>query len=392
MSPLPALFLDRRRLSLASLWQIPRQFLSIPYSPGLRVTRRKRWNLWLSRYETLALSERLRSFPTMLTVEATNTCDLRCPGCHVGVGDAGRERGSMPLDLYRALLRELGEYLFWIEFSSWGEPLLAENIHIMIRDAVRQGISTLVSTNLNTPLDNKSAERLVSSRAHIVHVAISGVRPETHAKYRVGGNLTTVVQNCLQIAEAKKRIGSQTPQLWWDYLAFDYNEDEIDSARGLAEELGIQFALRHGWVVGQDWTPRTPALTARLPYSATPCPFLWQRALVNVDGGVGPCRGAFAAADDMGRVVASGATGSSSFREIWNGAAFREARKLFRSRNAGLNEAKRICTDCPIRIEFLDYVDHHRAGRPPESFESKRSVNETFNYFWNWNRRRLRDN
>ena len=386
------MLLDRRQRSLAGLWQIARQFLSIPITPGLRVTRRKRWNLWLSRYETLALSERLRSFPTMLTVEATNTCDLRCRCCHVGVGDVGRERGSMPLELYRALLRELGDYLFWIEFSSWGEPLLAEDIHTMIREAVRQGISTLVSTNLNTPLDNDSAERFVSSRAHILHVAISGVRPETHARYRVGGNLTTVVQNCRLIGEAKKRIGSWTPHLRWEYLAFDYNEDEIDSARALAEELGIGFELRHGWVVGPDWTPRNAALTARPPYAPTPCTFLWQRAVVNGDGGVGPCRGSFAAADDMGRVAAPGEAGSSSFREIWNGAAFREARRLFRSRNVGLEKEKRICTECPVRMDFLDYVDHHDAGRPGESFERKSSENGTFNYLWDWNRRRLRGN
>ena len=389
MRPLPALFLDRRKLSLASLWQIPQLFLSIPGGPGLRLTRRKRWNLWLSRFEMLVLSERLRSFPTMLTVEATNRCDLRCPGCHTGVGDVGRETGSMPLELYRAVLRELGDYLFWIEFSNWGEPLLAENLYTMIREAVRQGISTLVSTNLDAPLDHDGAERLVSSRLHVLQVPIAGARAETHAKYRVGGNLATVIENCRMLAEAKKRIGSETPYVRWEYLAFDFNEDEIDMARALAAEREIQFWLTRGGIVGRDWTPRNAALKTPSPYFPMPCAFLWQRAVVNGDGGISPCRQSFAAADDMGRMATHGRTGSSSFREVWNGAAFQTARRLFRGRNIGAERDPRICTDCSVRVDFVNYVDHHDAGHPAESFRRKRQDHENFNYFWDWNRKRL---
>ena len=392
MRLLPELFIDRRYDSRWSYWKHLRRVLArLPYSPGVRLTKKRHLNLWLSRYEMLTLSERVWSYPIRLNVEPINACNLRCPGCFTGVRDVGRSRGPMSLDLYRRLLAELGDYLFLVDFHNWAEGLLAKNIYTMIREAVAYGISTGTSTNLSFPYDEARAEQLVSSGLHVLGVSIDGAEQETYEKYRVGGNLNTVLENCRRIAAVKRKLGSETPHLIWGFHAFSHNEQDVPRARALAEEIGMEFAICKGWVVGPDWAPSVlPELDHQAQWYPMPCDFLWQRAVVNHDGGVAPCCATFALSDDMGRIaVTAEEIGSRSFREVWNGERFREARRLFRSKQEKPTGRENICTDCPVRLNFVEYQEHHEAGLPFESFQLIGKPNESFNYFWDWTKAQL---
>src|SRR5512134_2551236 len=113
--------------------------LDVPRYPGLRLTPKRLANLYLSRYETLRLKTKLRSYPIKLTVEPSNLCNLRCPACFTGDGQVGRKSGAMPLPIYRKLLAEIGDYLFQIEFTNWGEPLLSKDFCTMVTEASRRG-------------------------------------------------------------------------------------------------------------------------------------------------------------------------------------------------------------------------------------------------------------
>jgi hypothetical protein len=62
-------------------------------------------------------------FPTILQVEPTSRCNLRCKLCPVGTG-LGRPVGDMDLPMFRRIIDELGEYLLLIMFWDWGEPFL----------------------------------------------------------------------------------------------------------------------------------------------------------------------------------------------------------------------------------------------------------------------------
>jgi hypothetical protein len=387
----PELFLDRRSDSRWSYWRYLRQVLTRhPYSPGVRLTKKRLLNLWLSRYEMLTVSERVWSLPIRLNVEPINACNLRCPGCHTGVRDVGRSGGVMSPDLYRRLLAELGEYLFLVDFHNWAEGLLSKNIDTMIREAVAYGIATSTSTNLSFPFNEARAERLVSSGLHVLGVSIDGAQQETYEKYRRGGDLDLVLENCRRIAAVKRRLGSDTPHLIWGFHAFSHNEHDVPHARALAKEIGMEFAVCKGWVVGPDWVPTVlPELDYQAKWFPMPCDFLWQRAVVNNDGGVAPCCATFARSDDMGRItITPEELGSRTFREVWNGERFREARRLFRGKRekpAGRN----VCTACPVRLNFVEYLEHHGAGLPYESFQPMAKPNEGFNYFWNWTKAQL---
>jgi hypothetical protein len=127
-----------------------RTLLKPPPYPGVKLTPKRMTNLWRSRIEGMLGRAKLRSLPIRLTVEAANACNLSCPACFTGLGETnGRRKSLMTLELYRRLLDELGDYLFEMEFYSWGEPLLSKFIFEMIGDATAGGISTTISSNFS---------------------------------------------------------------------------------------------------------------------------------------------------------------------------------------------------------------------------------------------------
>ena len=105
---------------------------------------------------------------------------------------------------------------------------------------------------------------------------------------------------------------------------------------------------------------------------------------MNNDGGVAPCCGAFYREDDMGKLSLGGGDGGAKrFRDVWNNAHFREARRLYKRRADATDEARtRICYDCPSTVLWEQWQAHLDAGRPPGDFRSNASFNDGFNYFW----------
>jgi MoaA/NifB/PqqE/SkfB family radical SAM enzyme len=370
---MPLNFLRRLKPSLA-LYDVP-EFFRLPHHPGTRMTLKRRLNLYLVKLQRMRGHTKLRGHPTVLTIEAANVCNLACPYCFTGAGEEGRRRGHFPLPLYQRLIDELGDYLLEVELHNWGEPLLNKNIPELIRIAHNRGISTILSTNFSFPFDAARAEAIVSAGLSQMGVSIDGVTQETYEKYRVKGRLDTVLQNVKRVIEAKRALGSPTPRLIWEFHVFEHNKHEVEQARAMARELGMDIDVSKGWVAGPEWDPDGPIKFFMAP-TMDRCGFLWQRAVVNADGGVSPCCGAFYQEDDFGSV------GEMSFKEVWNNERFQEARRLFRSRQGSEAGRSLICYECPETLNWEDYLQHLAEGGDRFAFKSRFTTNDGFNFFF----------
>lgn len=357
---------------LAAAFPLPTlQALTVVVDPaGTRWTPRRRLNLALARWEYGRGRRRLWSYPLKLTVEAAGACNLRCPACFTGAGEVGRRRSSMPLDLFERLMAELGPYLLQVELCSWGEPLLCTHLPDLVAAASRRGVSTSLATNLSVPFDAGRAEALVGAGLQVLGASIDGATQPVYERYRVGGDLERVLRNCRLVQEAKARLGSASPRLVWCFHVFPHNEQEVEAARAMARELGMEFAATRGWLAGPEWdvTGRWPTFASTRPMR---CGSLWHHAVVLNDGGVATCGGAFFRADDVGQVA-------GSFRQVWNGEPMRRARGLYRAR-AGRPS---ICLDCPATVNWEKWTDHRAAGGSAATFTPSYAGNEGFNYFW----------
>jgi organic radical activating enzyme len=360
-----------------------RWFLEPPPWTGYRLTARRLFNLYLNRWEHRRRRIRLRSLPIKLIIEPINACNLRCPYCFTGAGLRGRPRSAMPLALYRRLLDEIGDALLELEAFNWGEPLLNPDTYAMIADATARGISTTLNTNLSLPFDAEKAERLVSSGLTVLSVSIDGARQETYERYRVRGHLATVLRNCELVVAAKRRLGSATPRVNWEFHAFPHNVDDYEEVVARAAALGMHLLAFKGAVPGPEWDPGGPWRFCAQPLPL-PCTSLWAVAVVHNDGGVAPCNGTFYSEDDLGQLALEpGSPGAPTFREVWNGPRYQAARRFFHARSGTPEERQLVCFDCPNTTLYERWRRHEAAGGRPEAFDVGFTTNDGWNYFWN---------
>lgn len=367
----------------AGQWAWLRRLFAPPPFAGYRPTPRRLANLWLNRVEQHWTRTRLWSQPYKLIIEPINACNLRCPGCFTGAGGRGRSHSAMPLALYDALLRELGGSLFEVEAFNWGEPLLSPHIYDMIASATARGIATKVNTNFSLPFDAPRAERLVRSGLTTLTVSIDGARQATYERYRVRGDLQTVLANCRLVAAAKRRLGSPTPALNWEFHVFPHNVDDYRAVGALAAELGMNLLVFKGAVPGDDWDAHGEWKFCVDP-QPMPCVSLWAVAVVNNDGGVAPCNGTFYREDDMGTLgLRPEDVAANGFAAVWNGPRFRTARGFYARRDGTPAERAHVCFDCPQTRGHEDWTRHIAAGGAPGTFKLGYTTNDAWNYFWN---------
>jgi quercetin dioxygenase-like cupin family protein len=148
-------------------------------------------------------------------------------------------------------------------------------------------------------------EALVRYGFRSITCSIDGATEETYQKYRVNGSLAKVLGNIRKLNSIKERYESALPALRWQFIVFGHNEHEIDRARELAEELGMDFSLKLSWdsefspVRDQAKVKRELGAASRQEYSRLfgsdyrhfICHELWSFPQINWDGRVlGCCR------------------------------------------------------------------------------------------------------
>lgn len=361
-------------------------FLKPPAYPGLRLTPTRLVNLYRSRWERRRIQTRLASYPTLLTIEPTNVCNLRCPECFTGAGEVGRERSMLEMAFYTRVLDELGGRLLQLELYNWGEPLLHKQVYEMLRMASDRGISTIISTNFSVPFDADKAERLVSSGLATLGVSLDGATQDVYAQYRRRGDIATVLDNVRLINKAKRKLGRTNPIVVWEYHLFPHNLHEVEEARALAADLGMTFAVSKGWVSGPDWDP-AGAYNGQFVTNPGPCSFLWEHAVIHNDGGVAPCCATFYREDDYGAMRSEPAVTRSeldgrTFREVWNNERFVKSREMFVSRDTAAGAKDLVCYDCPITVNWDRLKAHMKAGGTRATFENQYAFNDGWNYFF----------
>ena len=96
------------------------------------------------------------------------------------------------------------------------------------------------STN-GLALTEARARQLVHSGIDEVTFSIDGAYPESYARYRQRGRLDVALDTMRTMTQEKRRAGRDLPFINWRYILFIWNDstDEMDRARSLAEELGV---------------------------------------------------------------------------------------------------------------------------------------------------------
>jgi len=272
-------------------------------------------------------------------IDTTNICQLKCPLCHTGLGTVHRDKGTMHFDTYTKIIDQIKDYCVWLSLYSWGEPFLNRRIHEFVAYAHQKRIATIMSTNLNKPLTPKMAEDIIKSGLDVMIISLDGVTQEVYEKYRVGGRLDRVLDNIRLLVQTKRDLGYSTPHLEWQFIVMRQNEHQMEEARQLANEMGLNSVIfkkvdfPHGMNDNEEaerWLPRdNPDYLREDPFfkpykeDGHRCWRLWRSAVVNWDGGLAPCCYLTDKSEDFGE------TTENSLKEIWNNDSYTTARGLF---------------------------------------------------------------
>lgn len=188
-------------------------------------------------------------YPTFLTIEPSNICQLACPQCPVGIakkhttGDAGVSLHTPFPDYPLSLLADCFRYAHTIQFYFQGEPLLNPRLPELIHEAAQQGLYTIVSTNAQS-LDREMARRLITSGLHRIIISMDGLSQASYEAYRQGGSVEKTkaairyLREEREIARRQRLISGDYPIIELQCLLLRSNEQEQSLMRKTYRLLG----------------------------------------------------------------------------------------------------------------------------------------------------------
>lgn len=298
--------------------------------------------------------------PFVLMVEPTNFCNLKCPLCPSGNGEMTRPRGTMELERFEKVLKEQSDHLLLLMLWNQGEPFINKHLTDMIRMATAHNVPTLTSTNVHYIKTPEIAEDIVDSGLSEIIVSLDGVTEESYVKYRVGGNFDRVLDGIRLLVEAKKKLGATHPVVHLQFIIMKHNEHEIEAARKLSRELGVdRLSLKTAQVYTEDeaqtflptdeslsrYDYGTEKLSTKSKISNT-CRHLWYSTVINWDGAVSPC-----CFDKDVHYGLGHAGNEQTFDDVWTGEKYTTFRNDILKDRASVP----ICNNCSEGIKGLFY-------------------------------------
>lgn len=277
-----------------------------------------------------------------INIELTSRCNYVCVGCPTH--DLLRGKGSMEVELYKAIFDEAGKDLERVFLWGYGEPLLHPGITDLLRYSENFSTKKVMSTTGWRLEDLQDLEALTTLDELII--SINGISQEVYAQHQANGDLSKVIRGLEKvfpiISDSKTRFIMQI-------IAHKGNLDEILEAEEFAERYGFDMLVIKSFNVmdkkqetfdkfvplgtpfsryqkGLDDVPRKPQS------GVYPCE---EWMVINWDGSVNPCCWDYKGRYNFGNVREVGVYG------VWNNLVASRYRNQIRQR-----KFLDICVDC----------------------------------------------
>jgi hypothetical protein len=317
------------------------------------VTPRRLANMALVQLEMKMGRTRLWSRPYQLCIDVTNKCNLGCPYCPTGRKDpTERGKGNISYETFCEIVDELAPTVRTLELFNWGEPFFNPELPRLIEYATRKRIVTLISSNLSFKLKDETVRDIVAAGLTALTGAIDGAEQKMYEVYRRGGKFSYAVENLRKFVAARRQLGVEYPRLCWQFLVFRHNEHQIEDARRIAADVGVDnFAVVGGLYEDPSWAPEGDYNFNYLEMHPNRCTWLWNKAVFHWDGGMASCCMGFAKHDDFDQWR------PGSFGRLWNNDKFVAARRIWTEPASPLPEGH-YCVDCD-KVRFYRGLPLH---------------------------------
>jgi radical SAM protein with 4Fe4S-binding SPASM domain len=179
--------------------------------------------------------------PTYAQLEPVGQCNLRCQMCAIQFRDDGPPYGALAFMPFERFIQALDALpgLQELHLQGLGEPMMHPRFFEMVALATARGIR--VTTNSNaTLLNQRRAERCVTSGLDCLHVSLDGATAATYERIRVRAHFDRVTANVERLLAARERLGSTTPRLRLVMVIMRQNLDELPALVRLAHRWQVE--------------------------------------------------------------------------------------------------------------------------------------------------------
>ncbi|MCI0495860.1 radical SAM protein [candidate division KSB1 bacterium] len=274
--------------------------------------------------------------PPIVTIEPTVRCNLRCPQCITGMGKIHREQDDLNLDIFKQIMEEIGDRIWYLLLFNQGEPLLHPDFLEFIRLAKQKRIYVTTSTNGHFFEDENFVTKFIASGIDTVIISLDGADSETYSSYRQGGDFQRVLQGIKKLVSIRRKLKSKTPKIFIQCLVTRKNEHQFDHIKKLAEELGVDQLLVKTFQLeslktGSDFLPtRIESRRYHIHQEKITiknqrhkgCARLWYSSVILSDGRIVPCCFDKNGSYEIGRIDQS-----TSFQKNWHSKAYHKFRE-----------------------------------------------------------------
>ncbi len=292
-------------------------------------------------------------YPPIVNIEPTNICNLRCPLCITGSMQMKRPYGRMDFSHFKKFIDQVADKIIYITLYHQGEPYLHKQFNDMVSYAKSKGVYVATSTNAHFFTPELSAA-VVDSGLDSMIISLDGVTRESYAKYRVLGQLDTVLDGIRNLVAAKQKANSKTPYLFLQFLVMKHNEHEIPQVKQLARNLGVDRLLIKTTQVmtlqeAREWLPENEKYRRyeldedefKVKQGRGVCPRVWMTTLIDWDGQVVPC-----CFDKNGEHAMGNLAAGETFDSIWKNKRYNDFRKRMLTDRNSID----ICRNCNYGI------------------------------------------
>ena len=271
--------------------------------------------------------------PFVVFVDPSDACNFKCRFCPTSdrelMKKVGRPWKQMPLELFKKIADDMTKFPKKIEVLRLykdGEPLINKDFPAMIKYAKDIKASNRIDTTTNASLlTKKRAEEIVKAGLDRINISIYGIKSEHYSAfsgvklefkqilenvrnfYEIRGQCEMLVKiNGDQLTEEEKNVFLE---YFGDYTDKIYIEHTMS--------CWPEFNLR-----GVDVNPKVGIYGQQIK-EVEACPYPFYSIAINSDGLVSVC---FL---DWGRKLGLGNIREESLKDVWEGKAMKQYRKMF---------------------------------------------------------------
>jgi MoaA/NifB/PqqE/SkfB family radical SAM enzyme len=175
-------------------------------------------------------------------VEASSRCNSHCPMCSRYTADGNVQPDLVEEDLttetfYKLFTKEFTSQLEHVYFSGvYGDPCLNKNLPEFVNYLMDNGCQS-ISIDTNGGYRNEDWWAKLARTGVLINFALDGASVNTLNQYRINVNYDKVIANLSSYVKA----GGIAQ---WNFIVFKHNEHEVETARQLAKDLGVEFRIK----------------------------------------------------------------------------------------------------------------------------------------------------